>query len=60
MQFLIVAFSLGKMNLAYFLGIFFIFRFHIRFSVKREHYLLTDEYLDAVRQKLLQLWTPPA
>ena len=28
-------------------------------NVKREHYLLTDEYLDAVRQKLLQIWTPP-
>jgi len=28
-------------------------------NVKREHYLLTDEYLDAVRQKLLQIWSPP-
>jgi len=28
-------------------------------NVKPEHYLLTDEYLDAVRQKLLEIWTPP-
>lgn len=28
-------------------------------SVKTEHYLLTDEYLDAVRQTLLEIWSPP-
>jgi len=28
-------------------------------NVKPEHYLLTDEYLDAVRQKLMEIWTPP-
>lgn len=28
-------------------------------NVKREHYLLTDEYMDAVREKLLKIWTPP-
>lgn len=28
-------------------------------NVKPEHYLLTDEYLDAVRQKLLEIWSPP-
>jgi len=28
-------------------------------NVKREHYLLTDEYMDAVREKLLSIWTPP-
>jgi len=28
-------------------------------NVKREHYLLTDEYMDAVREKLLSTWKPP-
>ncbi|XP_057308598.1 uncharacterized protein LOC130646929 isoform X2 [Hydractinia symbiolongicarpus] len=28
-------------------------------GVKTEHYLLTDEYLDAVRQTLLEIWSPP-
>lgn len=28
-------------------------------NVKREHYLLTDEYMDAVREKLLTTWKPP-
>lgn len=28
-------------------------------NIKREQYLLTDEYMDAVREKLLQIWTPP-
>lgn len=28
-------------------------------NVKPEHYLLTAEYLDAVREKLLDIWTPP-
>lgn len=28
-------------------------------NVTSEHYLLTDEYMDAVRQKLLEIWTPP-
>lgn len=28
-------------------------------NVKTEHYLLTDEYLDAVRQTLLEIWSPP-
>jgi len=28
-------------------------------NVTRDHYLLTDEYMDAVRDKLLALWKPP-
>ncbi|XP_065059981.1 uncharacterized protein LOC135687366 [Rhopilema esculentum] len=28
-------------------------------NIKREHYVLTDEYLDAVRSKLLEIWSPP-
>jgi isocitrate dehydrogenase len=28
-------------------------------NIKREQYLLTDEYMDAVREKLLDIWTPP-
>jgi len=28
-------------------------------NVKREHYLLTGEYMDAVKEKLLATWTPP-
>jgi len=28
-------------------------------NVKPEHYLVTHEYLDAVREKLLQIWSPP-
>lgn len=28
-------------------------------NVKREHYLLTNEYLDAVHDHLMAIWTPP-
>jgi len=29
-------------------------------NVKREHYLLTMEYLDAVHDHLRMIWNPPA
>ena len=29
------------------------------FSVTRDHYLLTDEYMDSVKDKLLATWKPP-